>query len=84
MEGNAKKCVERYFDLANEKDLAVVQGLCTMSRRPSVQRGRIGNGGRIVKNMLSNCLETIILGTKTILWYVNKTGTSSHKMDKSL
>ena len=68
-----------------KQDLAVVQGLCTMSRRPSVQRGRIGNGARIVKkNRLSNCLKIIILGTKTIIWYVNKTGTSRHKMDKSL
>ena len=43
MEGHAKKCVERYCELANK----TTQQLYSMHRRPSFQRGRIEIRGRI-------------------------------------
>ena len=47
MEGHAKKCVKRHCELASKTTL------CTMHWRPSLQKETVGNGGRVVKSMLS-------------------------------
>ena len=54
MEGHARKCVERYCELANKKDGAVVQSLESMHRWPSFQRRRIEIRWRIVRSVLSS------------------------------
>ena len=63
MEGHAKKCVERYCELANRTTEH------SMPWRPSLQRRRIEIRERLVKSMLSNCSEMLILGTYCTTWY---------------
>ena len=46
-----------------QKDGVVVQSLNTMFGRPQLQEGRTGNGWRIVKRLLTNCLEMFNFGT---------------------
>ena len=67
MVGHAKKCVERYFELANRTTL---QSICSMHRWPSFQRRRIEICWRIVTSMLSNCSEMLILGKNWKTWYL--------------
>ena len=65
------KCVERYCELANRttQQLHKVSTPCIWQ---PFQRGRIKICGRIVKSMLSNCSEMLVLGTywKTLIFYV--------------
>ena len=49
--------------IGEKNDSATVQGLHTMDWRPSLQKIRIGNGGRIFKHMLSNRPQMSALGT---------------------
>ena len=56
VEGQAKECMERYCKLAKNVS-STVHGVYTMSRRPSLQKGRVEIRGRLVKSLLSNCLE---------------------------
>ena len=62
MEGHAKKCVERYCELAN-KTTQQLYKVSTPCLDESFQRRRIEIRVRIVKSMLSNCSEMLILGT---------------------
>ena len=58
-----------------------------MHRWPPLQRKRIEIRGRIVKSMLSNCSEMLILGTYWKTWYslvIEQTCTIDHKIDQSL
>ena len=74
MEGHAKKST-------------TPQSLNSMHWWPSLQRRRIEIRGRLVKSMLSNCSEMLILGTNWKTWYSmvsEQTSTIDHKMDKSL
>ena len=87
MEGHAKKCVERYYELANKTTQQLFSSFNSMHWRPSFQRGRIEIRGRIVKRMLSNCSEMLKLGTYWKTWYsvvCEQTCTIDHKMDQSL
>ena len=61
MEGHAKKCVERYCELASKttQQLYKVSTPCIDNH----QRRRIEIRGRVVKSMFSNCSEMFILGT---------------------
>ena len=70
MEGHARKCVQRYFELSNKttQQLAL-QSICSMHRWPSLQRGIIVICRRIVKSVLSDCSEMLILGTNWTTWY---------------
>ena len=82
MKGHAKKCVERYCELANKttQQLYKVSTPCL----PSLQRRRIEIRGRMVKSMLSSCSEMLILGTywKSRCFMVSEqTCTNDHKMD---
>ena len=61
---NAKKCVERYCELANK----TTQHLCKVTTQchddhELIQRGRIRICWRIVKSMLSNCPEMPVFCT---------------------
>ena len=86
-EGHAKKCVEWYCELANKttQQLYKVSTACIDDHQ--FWRRRIEIRGRIVKQMLSNCSEMLILGTywKTRYSMVSEqTCTIDHKMDQSL
>ena len=59
-EGHAKKCVERYCELAHEK---AEQRLYSILGRPPVHKGRTGNSCEVVKSLLSNRLEMLVLGS---------------------
>ena len=61
MEGHAKKCVERHCELA--------QSINSMHRWPPLQRRRNEICWRIVKYMLSNCSEMLVLGTNWKTWH---------------
>ena len=63
MEGHAKKWVERYCELANKttQQLYKVSTPCIDDHHFTQEELKIR--GRIVKSMLSNCSEMLILGT---------------------
>ena len=62
MEGHATKCVERNCELVIEKteQLYKVSNPCLDDHL--LKKGRIGNGWRIVQNVLSHGLERLVLG----------------------
>ena len=73
--------------VGEQDDSTTLQSINSMHWRPSFQRRRIEIRGRIVKSMLSNCSEMLILGTywKTCYSMVSEqTCTINHKMDQSL
>ena len=63
MEGHAKKCVERYCELANKttQQLYKVSTACLDDNHFKEEERKIS--GRIVKSVLSNCSEMLIHGT---------------------
>ena len=65
MEGHAKKCVERYRELA----IRTLQSINSMHWWPSFQRKRIKIRGRLAKSMLSDCSEILVLGAYWKIWY---------------
>ena len=87
MEGHAKKCVERYCELANKKiqQLYKVSTPCIDDHHFKGEENEICL--RIVTCMLSNCSEMLILGTFWKTWYsmVSEHTCSIHyKMDERL
>ena len=88
MEGHAKKCVERYCDLANkttQQQLYMVSTPCIDDHH--FKEEELKSVGGLSKFLLSNCSEMLILGTywKTRYSMVNEqTCTIDHKMDQSL
>ena len=66
---NLKKCLRRYCELANKKAELLYQSLCSMLGRPSVQKGRIGNGWRVFKILLPHRLEMPICGPNCSIWH---------------
>ena len=83
MESHAKKCVERYCELANETTQTTLQSINSMHRWPSFQI-RILIRGRIVKSTLSNCSKMRVLGTYWTTRYSlvsEQSCTIDHKMD---
>ena len=87
MEGHAKKCVERYCMLANKTTQQTLQSIYSMHWWPSFQRRRIEISRRIVKSIISNCSEMLVLGTYWKTWYSmvsEQTCTIDYKMDQGL
>ena len=87
MAGHAKKCVERYCEVANKTTQQLYKGINSMHRWPSLQRRRFQICRRTVTSMLSNGSEMLILGTnwKTRHSLVSKQACSvSRQMDQSL
>ena len=66
MAGHAKKCVERYCELANKSNSISIY---LMHRSPPLQRRRNKICRRIVKYMLSNCSDMFISGKNWTTWY---------------
>ena len=83
MEGHAKKCVERYCELANK---TTAPSRNSMPRRPTIQRRRVGICWRIVESLFSNCPHISVFGTH---WWTRhsmvskQTCTSSHEMTRA-
>ena len=69
MKGHVKKCVERYCELANKIDRAIVQSLNSLLGRSSLQGGGNGISWRTVKSMLTDCLEMFVFGTNWKTWH---------------
>ena len=70
-----------------KNDSTTLQSINSMSWRPSLQRRRIETRGRIVKSILSNCSEMLILGqywTARYSMVIEQTCTIDYKMDQSL
>ena len=55
--------------VSEQNDSTTLQSINSMHWWPSFQRRRIEIRGRIVKSMLSNCSEMLILGTYWKTWY---------------
>ena len=87
MEAHAKKCVERYCELANKttQQLFKVSTPCIDDHH--FKEEELKSVGELSKSMLSNCTEMLIFGTYWKTWYfmVSKQArTFHHKMDQSL
>ena len=73
--------------VSKQDDSTTLQSIYSMHRWPSLQRGRIEICRRIVKSMLSNCSEMLVLGTYWKARYSvvsEQTCTIDHEMDQSL
>ena len=87
LEGHAKKCVERYCELANnstQQQLYKVSTPCIDDHHFKRRRNEIC--WRIVTSMLSiflNCLYLARIGRPDILWSVNKLARSITKWTKA-
>ena len=87
MAGRAKKCVERYCELANKTTQQLHKVSNSMYRWSPLQRGRNKICWRIVKyssQIVLICLYLARIGPPDILWSVNKLATIHNKMDQSL
>ena len=73
--------------VGKQDDSATLQSIYSMHRWPSLQRGRIEIRGRIVKSVLSNCFEMLVLGTYWTTRYSmvsEQTCTIDHEMAQRL
>ena len=73
--------------VGEQNDSTTLQSINSTHWRPSFQRKRIQIRGTIVKSMLSNCSDMLVLGTywKTRYSMVSEqTCTIDHKMDQSM
>ena len=63
MEGHARKCVERYGELANKKveQLYKVSSPCLDDHQ--FKQEELASVWRIVRNLLKNCLVMLVFGT---------------------
>ena len=86
MEGHAKKCMERYCELANRttQQLYKVSTPCVDDHR--FKKEELKSVGELSKSVLSNCSEMFILGTYGKTWYsmfIEQTCTIDHEMDQT-
>ena len=63
MEGHAKKCVERYCELANKTTHQLYKVSTPCIDDHLFKEGRIKICERIVKSMFTNCSEMLVLDT---------------------
>ena len=87
MEGHAWKCVERCCQLANKKveQLYKVPSPCLDNHRFKKEEHEIC--WRIVRSVLTNCLEILVLGTNWTTWHSlvsQQACESSHEMDSCM
>ena len=87
MEGHAKKCVERYCELADKtaQQLYKVSTPCIDDHH--FKEEELKSVGEFFKSMLSNCSEMLILGTYWTTGYSmvsEQTCTIDDEMDQSL
>ena len=84
--GSCKEICGAILWVGKQDDSTTLQSIYSMHRWPSFQRRRIEIRGRIVRSMLSNCSEMLILGTYWTTWYPmvsEQTCKIDHKIDKA-
>ena len=69
MEGHARKCVERYCELANKKVEQLYKVWSPLLAWSSSQAGRTWISWRMMTRMLTNCFEMLALGTNWTTWH---------------
>ena len=74
MEGHARKCVERYCELANEKSGAVIKSFKSLlgwQFKPE-EIESVGELSQVCSQIVLKCLYLERCGRPDILWFVNK------------
>ena len=88
MEGHAKKCVERYCELANKsiQQLHKVVTPCFDDHQFKEEEiESVGELSRVCAQIVLKCLFLARIGRPDILWSVNKQACSCHhEMDESM
>ena len=87
MEGHAKKCVERYCELANKttQQLYKVSTPCIDDHHFKEEELKsVGELSKVCSQIVLKCLYLARIGRPDILWSVDKTCTIDHKMDQGL
>ena len=87
MEGHAKKCVERYCELAKKttQQLHKVATPCMDDHKPKEEKlGSVGQLSTVCSQIVLKCLYLARIGRLDILWSVNKLARVITKMDQSL
>ena len=86
MAGHAKKCVERYCELANKttQQLHKVSTPCIDDHHFKEETKSVGKMSNTCSQIVLKCLYLARIGRSDILWSVNKLARSLKKMDQSL
>ena len=87
MEGHAQKCVERYCDLANKKVEQLYKVFKPLLGWSSIQARRTRICWRIVRSLLTNRLEMLVLSTNWTTWHSmvgQQACEISHRMDSGM
>ena len=74
MEGHAKKCVERYCELANRttRQLYKIATPCIDDHQLEEETGSVGEFSKVCSQIVLKCLYLARIGRPDILWSVNK------------
>ena len=74
MEGHAKKCVDRYCELANKttQRLHKVATPCLDDHECKEEKGSVGELSHVCSQIVLKCLYLARIGRPDILWSVNK------------
>ena len=85
MEGHAKKCVERYCELANRttQQLYKVSTPCIDDHQFKEEEKTVGELSQICSQIVLKCLYLARVGRPDILWSVNKLARSITKWTKA-
>ena len=84
MEGDAKKCVERYCELANKtpQQLYKVTTPCLGDHQfKEEDLGSVGELSTVCSQIVLKCLHLACFGRPDILWSLNKLARAATKMD---
>ena len=87
MEGHAKKCVERYCELANKttQQLYKVSTPCIDDHHfKEAEMKSVGELSHVCSQIVLKCSNLARISRPDILWSVNKPRTIHHKMDQGL
>ena len=86
MEGHAKKCVERYCELANKNDSTIfkVATPCMDDHQfKEEENGSVGELSTVCSQNVLKCLYLARIGRPDILWLVNKLACAVTKWTKA-
>ena len=87
MEGHAKKCVERFCELANkttQQHYKVSTPCLDDHHFKEEELKSVGELSKVCSQMVLKCLYLARIGRPDILWSVNKLCTINHKMNQSM
>ena len=87
MEGHAKKCVERYCELANKttQQLYKVSTPCIDDHHfKEEELNSVGELSQVCSQIVLKCLYLTRIGRPDVLWSVNKLARSITNLDQSL